>query len=119
MHQSLQGASFHLEHIVPQSRGGSSELDNLAWACPSCNLRKSDRIEVVEPDSGAKLPLFHPRAHNWKEHFLWDEYSILSRTPLGVATIVSLDLNHSRRIQIRKAEQIFGLFPPEEDIASA
>lgn len=117
MHQSLQGASFHLEHVVPKSRGGSSELENLAWACPSCNLRKSNHVEVIEPDSGAILPLFHPRSHAWKDHFTWDEYSILGRTPIGVATIAALDLNHSRRIQIRKAEQVFGLFPPEEDIS--
>jgi hypothetical protein len=119
MHQSLQGASFHLEHVVPTSRGGSSVLDNLAWACPSCNLCKSDSIEAVEPDSGTMFPLFHPRSHAWKDHFRWDDYSIMGRTPLGMATIAAFDLNHARRIQIRKAEQVFGLFPPEEDIAGA
>jgi 5-methylcytosine-specific restriction endonuclease McrA len=40
MHQALQGATFHVEHIVPSSRGGPTELRNLAWACPGCNLRK-------------------------------------------------------------------------------
>jgi len=30
MHQSLQGATFHVEHVVPQARGGHSQLDNLA-----------------------------------------------------------------------------------------
>lgn len=34
LHQSLQGATFHVEHIIPRSRGGTSQLDNLAWACP-------------------------------------------------------------------------------------
>jgi hypothetical protein len=38
MHQALQGATFHVEHILPGSRGGPTVLDNLAWACPSCNL---------------------------------------------------------------------------------
>ena len=42
MHQSLQGATFHVEHIVPTVLGGSSTLSNLAWACPGCNLQKSD-----------------------------------------------------------------------------
>lgn len=32
MHQSLQGATFHIEHIIPQAKGGSSELPNLALA---------------------------------------------------------------------------------------
>ena len=35
MHQALQGATFHVEHIMPSSRGGVSDLDNLAWCCPS------------------------------------------------------------------------------------
>lgn len=51
MHQSLQGATFHLEHVVPHSRGGDAQLDNLAWACPSCNLHKSNRVESVDPET--------------------------------------------------------------------
>jgi uncharacterized protein YeaO (DUF488 family) len=32
---------FHLEHMVPLSRGGPHSLSNLAKACASCNLTKS------------------------------------------------------------------------------
>ena len=46
MHQSLQGATFHVEHIIPRSLGGRSEIENLAWACPSWNLHKSNRVGV-------------------------------------------------------------------------
>lgn len=31
---------FHIDHILPRSRGGGSGLDNLAWSCASCNLSK-------------------------------------------------------------------------------
>ena len=113
MHQSLQGASFHLEHIVPTSRGGTTELNNLAWACPGCNLRKADRIEAVDPDSQAAAQLYHPRRHVWREHFHWDEYQIVGLTPIGRATVAALQLNDERRMRIRQAEQMFGLFPPE------
>jgi hypothetical protein len=34
MHQALQGATFHVEHTTPRSRGGKSDLANLAWCCP-------------------------------------------------------------------------------------
>lgn len=34
MHQSLQGATFHIEHIVPHTKGGAETLANLALACP-------------------------------------------------------------------------------------
>jgi hypothetical protein len=34
---------FHVDHIVPRSRGGSSHPDNLTVSCSSCNLRKGAR----------------------------------------------------------------------------
>ena len=113
MHQSLQGARFHLEHIVPITRGGTTEPENLAWACPGCNLRKSDRVESVDLESGEMVSLFHPRRHVWNEHFGWDEYSLIGITPIGRATVAVLDLNHERRIRIRQAEKMFELFPAE------
>lgn len=33
----------HCDHIIPISRGGSSEMDNLTTACAQCNVAKRDR----------------------------------------------------------------------------
>lgn len=112
MHQALQGATFHVEHIIPTSHGGLSELDNLAWAGPGCNLRKADRILVADPDSLVHVPLFHPRRDRWSEHFRWQGYQVVGLTPVGRATVWALDWNHARRLLIRQAEELFGLFPP-------
>jgi HNH endonuclease len=114
MPQSLQGATFHLEHVMPLSRGGHSQLDNLAWACPSRNLHKANRIDVIDPDTGSRVPLFSPRSDDWDEHFRWDGYGIVGQTLIGRATVAALELNHPRRIQIRQAEEVFGLFPPNK-----
>jgi hypothetical protein len=111
MHQSLQGATFHVEHIVPLSRGGNSDLDNLAWACPSCNLHKGNRIDAIDPDTNNSVPLFNPRLDNWHEHFRWDGYDLIGQTQTGRATVAAFDLNHPRRLQIRRAEAWFELFP--------
>jgi len=54
MHESLQGATFHIEHIVPQSRGGISDMGNLALACPGCNLHKAAKTTAVDPASGVE-----------------------------------------------------------------
>lgn len=35
---------FHVDHIIPLSKGGPHELENLAIACPTCNLRKSAKM---------------------------------------------------------------------------
>ena len=112
MHQSLQGASFHLEHIVPISLGGTDDPDNLAWACPGCNLKKSNRLTVIDPATGEEVRLFHPRRDRWEEHLVWQEYSLVGLTSIGRALIAAFDLNLERRCRIRQAEALFSLFPP-------
>ena len=112
MHQSLQGATFHVEHIIPISRNGSSTSDNVAWARPGCNLRKSDRVHVPDPMSDTLVPLFNPRKQEWGEHFRWHGTRLIGKTPTGRATVAALDFNHLRRLRIRRAEEAFGLFPP-------
>jgi hypothetical protein len=112
MHQSLQGATFHVEHIVPRARGGKTAIDNLAWACPACNLHKSDRTHAQDPDDGNTVLLYHPRTCHWSEHLEFEGYMLAGKTPSGRATIDALQLNDPRRLDIRKAESRFGLFPP-------
>ena len=34
---------FHVDHMLPLSRGGSDSWENLAITCPTCNLRKNDK----------------------------------------------------------------------------
>lgn len=114
MHQSLQGATFHIEHIVPQSAGGSDEADNLALSCPSCNLGKSSRVRATDPQTGEEVPLFNPRTDRWPDHFSWDEdWRLVALTAIGRATLAALNLNHPRRVKIREAEEWFDLFPPD------
>jgi len=112
MHQSLQGATFHVEHILHRSQGGSSTEENLCWACPGCNLHKSDRTVVRDPQSDLHTAHFNPRHDAWSEHFSFDGFEIVGLTDVGRATVVALHLNHERRLHIRSAEALFGLFPP-------
>ena len=39
------GAVLHIDHIIPVSKGGTDELDNLQTLCKDCNLNKSDVIQ--------------------------------------------------------------------------
>jgi hypothetical protein len=112
MHQSLQGASFHVEHIVPLSLGGTDHVDNLAWACPGCNLKRSNRVTSVDPSTDMEVRLFHPRRDRWEEHLTWQGYLLVGLTPMGRALVAAFDLNHTRRCRIRQAEELFSLFPP-------
>lgn len=113
MSQSLQGASFHIEHILPRVHGGKTTLANLALACPGCNLHKADRTSAKDALSGEMVPLFHPRKDVWNEHFDWSGTRVEGKSATGRATVTLLQLNRPRRLLIRKAEHGFGLFPPD------
>lgn len=36
--------NWHLDHIIPLSKGGKHAYENVAVSCPSCNLKKHDKI---------------------------------------------------------------------------
>ena len=38
------GAVLHVDHIIPISKGGTSDLGNLQTLCQDCNLGKSNRL---------------------------------------------------------------------------
>ena len=114
MHESLQGATFHIEHIIPRSKGGESTLENLVLACPGCNLHKADRTKAVDPATGEQVPLFHPIRQRWSEHFQFKGYEMEGCTAVGRATVAMLDLNHIRRQRIRQVEEAFGLYHPTD-----
>lgn len=112
MSQALQGAAFHLEHIVPLSKGGQSTPENLALPCPSCNLGKADAVESRDPDTGRLVKLFDPREDRWASHFSVEGVRILGLTPTGRATAVCLGMNTDRRLRIREVERALGWWPP-------
>jgi 5-methylcytosine-specific restriction endonuclease McrA len=40
----LTGKSFHIDHIYPLSKGGTHTKDNICIACPTCNLKKGNKM---------------------------------------------------------------------------
>lgn len=36
------GRSYHLDHIIPRSKGGDNSIDNCGLACKSANQAKTD-----------------------------------------------------------------------------
>jgi len=37
---------YHIDHVVPISRGGTNDCGNIVIACPSCNCSKSDKYII-------------------------------------------------------------------------
>ena len=96
--ERLSANRFTVDHLIPRSLGGSDDLDNLALACRRCNERRYNFIAGLDPETEEIVPLFHPRRHNWADHFVWtEEGTIVSGiTPIGRATCIRLDLNDMR-----------------------
>ncbi|MFP4299080.1 MAG: HNH endonuclease [Spirulinaceae cyanobacterium] len=118
----LSSAPLSVDHIKPQSLGGSDDLDNLALACRRCNERRYNFITGIDPETDTEVKLFNPRQQNWSDHFIWsaDALKIIGKTPSGRATCNRLDLNDERREEpfIQNARQQWiaaQLHPPTDD----
>jgi HNH endonuclease len=116
-----QFVRFTIDHVVPQSAGGSENADNLALACRNCNERRGNRVEGRDPETETVVSLFNPRRERWVDHFVWDaaRLRIIGRTPTGRATVVMLDMNDDRHegmvVRIRQRDVADGYHPPPED----
>ncbi len=105
---------FSIEHIIPRSKGGTDELDNLALACQGCNNRKYVQTEAYDPVTGNMVLLYHPRQHPWQIHFAWsDDFTIMfGLTPIGRATVDRLALNREGVVNLRRVLAAIRKHPP-------
>lgn len=114
--ERIIGPLLEIDHIVPQSKGGSSEESNLTLACPLCNGHKSDLTEAIDPQTGHVTPLFNPRLERWTDHFEWIDGGdvIKGTTATGRTTVLALDLNHPDVVAARRLWASVGWHPPAE-----
>ncbi|HFE67476.1 MAG TPA: HNH endonuclease [Chloroflexi bacterium] len=112
-----QYVPFTVDHVIPLSQGGEDNFSNLALACFHCNRYKSNQVTAVDPQTNQETPLFNPRKHTWRDHFIWsaDRLHIIGLTPTGRATIARLRLNRARIIPIRAADVKVKRHPPDSD----
>jgi hypothetical protein len=115
--EGIGTVSFQVEHIFPDGRGGSSELDNLACSCPGCNSHKAVKTRGIDPETQAQATLFNPRTQRWLEHFAWSEdyQEITGLTPMGRATVSALKMNRPGLQNLRRVLHQDGVHPPEEN----
>lgn len=103
--------SFHIEHIISLKHGGNSELDNLAYACPVCNIHKGSDIATILESVKDPIRFFNPRLDNWEEHFkVEDSGLIIPVSHIGEGTIKIFEFNSPDSIIERKALIEKGIF---------
>lgn len=114
--QRVSGAQMHIDHCIPISRGGASDETNLSLACAWCNTFKGDQTHTVDPITGDTVPLFHPRAQRWSDHFTWsdDGVWIVGLTSTGRATVLALQMNNEWIVPARQLWVTAGWHPPQD-----
>jgi hypothetical protein len=91
-----------IDHVIAEKHGGTTEADNLAYACAQCNRFKGSDIATFDPQTGQIVPLFNPRTQLWQDHFRHDGAAILALSPTGRATERLLQLNQIDRVLLRR-----------------
>jgi hypothetical protein len=100
--QEFSELRFHIEHIIPCQHGGGDEPDNLALACPDCNLYKGPNLAGIDPQTGQIVSLFHSRRDTWSEHFAYEGLDIVGTTAAGRTTALLLKMNDPDRKRVRE-----------------
>ena len=102
--ETLALTKFEIDHIIPISSGGSTNLENLCLACPACNRYKGAFQLAIDPISGNEVTIFLPLQQQWSKHFVWseDQYEIQGLTPTGRATVVVLRMNRTHLVNLRQ-----------------
>ena len=110
----LLGAELEIEHIIPESLGGTSSFDNLCASCATCNRHKGSRIREMDAETGQNVRLFHPRRQRWNRHFRWsqDGVQIIGKTKCGRATVKALQMNRQRLVRARRLWVTWSEHPP-------
>ena len=105
---------MEIDHVVPESAGGATQVDNLCLTCVGCNGFKLAFQVGTDPETGHEVPLFNPRIERWAEHFAWniDGTLLIGRTPTGRATVERLRMNRPRMVEARSLWVQAGWHPP-------
>ena len=114
--EKLLGIPLEADHIIPETAGGETSLENLCLCCRSCNGYKGTKTSATDPQTGRCIRLFHPKRQNWSTHFAWSQEGIriVGLTPTGRATVEALNMNHHLIVNLRQLWCLLRQYPPQE-----
>ena len=108
-----RSSSYQVDHIISVKHGGSTTLDNLAYACIYCNLQKGTDLGSIVWRTGELVRFFNPRRDFWGEHFRLDEAVIQPLTDIGEVTARIFEFNSDDRLVERQALIAVDRYPSE------
>ena len=114
IHEDVTFFGCQVDHIISLKHGGSTESNNLAYACTFCNRRKGSDIASIEAETGNLVGLYNPRVDKWADHFRLNGKILEPLTGIGEATARILGFNSADRILEREALISAGHYPTTE-----
>ncbi|MEB3338405.1 MAG: HNH endonuclease signature motif containing protein [Leptolyngbyaceae bacterium] len=102
-----------VDHAISLKHGGTSDADNLVYACVFCNRYKGSDIGSILWTTREFLRFFNPRGDQWADHFQLDQAVIEPLTGIGQVTIQILGFNYPDRLQERQLLINRGQYPPK------
>ncbi len=105
--------TFHVDHNISLKHGGSSRLNNLAFACPHCNQNKGTDIAAMIKGTGEGeevVRFYNPRKDTWGDHFYYASGEILGKTLIAKSTVAILQFNAIERVILRQSLFEIGLY---------
>lgn len=100
---SRQASKKRMEILSDMPSTVEAGYDQWQGDCHFCNAFKGPNLAGLDPRDGTLVPLFNPRVHVWEEHFATIGAEIVGTTPIGRATVSTLNMNESPRVELRAA----------------
>jgi hypothetical protein len=110
LHEDDSFWGFEVEHVISRKHSGATALDNLAWACATCNRNKGTDLATLQGNPPRLTRLFHPRQDAWL-------VEIEGVSDVGAATARLLKLNEDIRLKERRSLEHAGRYPTVEALA--
>ena len=101
-----------VDHIISLKHRGSSDPENLAYACALCNRAKGSDVGSISV-SGEFTSFFNPRTDRWSEQFRLEGSLIQPLTTIGEVPARILGFNDSARLHQREEMIRFDKYPGE------
>lgn len=99
-----------IDHIISLKHQGDSTLENLAFACMTCNRFKGSDLGSLSSE-GNLIGFFNPRKHLWNDHFYIENNEIIPLTEIGKVTVKIFRFNDGERKIEREELQKIGHYP--------
>jgi HNH endonuclease len=111
IHESDTFLGCQVDHVISEKHGGTTQADNLAYACTFCNRAKGTDIGSLTSGSDNFVRFFNPRRDRWIDHFELVGVEIRAITDIGRATVRILEFNRPDRLRERQALVLVGRYP--------